>query len=354
MTNAAPRPDRQAAAPSRRVLLIAAALMAVAGSACGTGGTATTGLAHAARPQEPSPASGTRGVARGLAVQPSNLRLDAPLERAVSVVDHHVVIVAGGLDAAGRSSAAVRSVDRTSGRVRTLGSLPRAFHDAAGALLGRRLFVFGGGSTAGSDLVQSFDPADGRARVVGHLPVALSDLASASIGNTVYLVGGYDGAIPRREVYATSDGRHFRIAGRLPVGLRYAAVAPFGDEVIIAGGQDAHAEATSEVYALDTHTGTVSIVCRLPSPIAHASAFAAGSRVFVVGGRDRSGSPSRSVTSVDPRDGRRRSLPPLRRPVADAATAVTATSALLVGGARTAPLEQILIASPRFDPGAST
>jgi len=109
--------------------------------------------------------------------------------------------------------------------VTRLGTLPRPFHDAAGAIIGHTLFVFGGGSAVSTSTVQTFDLSTSRGEVVASLPTPLSDLVSATAGRAVYLVGGFDGRTPRREIYRTLDGRRFTVAGRLPIGLRYPAVA---------------------------------------------------------------------------------------------------------------------------------
>src|SRR5205807_3705976 len=116
-------------------------------------------------------------------------------------------------------------LDPTHGRLRALGSVPLAFHDAAATLVGGRLLVFGGGSAAGTSAVQAFDLSSRRSRIVGHLPRPLSDLAAGRLGSTTYLVGGFDGRIPRSEILSTRAGTQFSTVARLPEGLRYPAVA---------------------------------------------------------------------------------------------------------------------------------
>ncbi len=125
-----------------------------------------------------------------LKVGSAGYRLPVPIQRAIAVRDGASVIVAGGLDGSGTTVGGVFRMDPTTGTLTALGNLPRPVHDGAGAMIGGRLFVFGGGSTAGTDLVQAFDPSTGKGAVVGHLPVSLSDLSAVSIGATVYLVGG--------------------------------------------------------------------------------------------------------------------------------------------------------------------
>jgi outer membrane protein assembly factor BamB len=232
----------------------------------------------------------------------------------------------------------------STGRLTGLGAMPNAFHDAAGAMIGGRLFVFGGGSSSGTDLVQAFDPVTGTASVAGHLPRPLSDLAAATIGGTVYLVGGYDSHVPRSEIYATTDGKTFRVVGHLPLGLRYAAVSASGTRIIIAGGQSATGPVAT-VSLFDTTNGSVSRVGALPEPVAHASAFTISGTVFVAGGLNSGGAAVAGVTSIDPTTGAIHRETPLRQPVSDAGTVSGPNGALLIGGWRGAAVDQVLEAA---------
>ena len=257
-------------------------------------------------------------------------RLPAPVQREVAVVSGGAVIIVGGLNAAKVSTNGVFRLDPSSGRVTPLGVVPKAFHDAAGALVRGSVFVFGGGAGQGTPNVQRFDLRTRRGSVVAQLPRALSDLAAATIGATAYLVGGFDGRIPRSEIYRTSDGRHFTLAGRLPVGLRYPAVAALGGDLVVAGGITASG-ASSVVYVFDPATGRTRSIGRLPAPVGHSSALVLGNRVYVVGGADANGRTRGRVTEIDP--GARKVLPVsgVAR-VSDAGAVVTAGRGLVIGG----------------------
>jgi outer membrane protein assembly factor BamB len=281
-----------------------------------------------------------------LRIAPAPYRLDAPVQREVAVLDGKTVYLAGGLDAAGSSAAGVFALNPTTGRLAAIGSVPNAFHDAAGAMIAGRLFVFGGGSSTGTDLIQAFDPAAGTAAVVGHLPMPLSDLSAATVGNTVYLVGGYDGHVPRREIYATTDGKTFRVVGRLPVGLRYAAVTAASPGLVIAGGQSANGPVDT-VSVFDTGNGTVSQLGTLPAPVAHAAAFTLAGTTYVAGGLNAAGDAIASVAAIDAATGAIHPVAPLRKPVADTGTVSTADGALLIGGWRGGAVDQVLAAALR-------
>jgi len=271
-----------------------------------------------------------RSARTGLVVR-APYRLPAPVEREVAVADGGAVILAGGLDSSGASTGGVFRMSPGSGTLHSLGTVPQAFHDAAGAILGNALYVFGGGAAQSSASVQRFDLGTNTGRVVAALPRALSDIAAAQVAGGVYLVGGYDGHAPRAEIYRTRDGTHFTLVARLPLGLRYPAVAALGTQVVIAGGTSATG-ASNRVFVLDTRTGVVRQLGRLPAPVAHAQAFALGGTVYVAGGVDANGNVTPSVTQIDPGSGR---IAAVRGsvPVSDGATVELPTSALVIGGA---------------------
>jgi N-acetylneuraminic acid mutarotase len=255
-------------------------------------------------------------------------RLPAPVQRADAVAAGSGIVIAGGLDAAGSSTSGVFRLEPRTGRLVDLGAVPQAFHDAAAALIGGRLFVFGGGTSTSSATVQSFDLATRRGAIAGRLPRPLSDVVATTVGQTVYLVGGYDGTIARAEIYATTDGINFRVVARLPQGLRYPAVAAADGRIVIAGGATASGP-TNGVYGLDPQTGTVTRIASLPVALAHASAVAIGPAVYLVGGTDAAGNPSRDVIRIDPRTARV-TVVAQTEPVADAAVA----GRYIIGGTR--------------------
>jgi outer membrane protein assembly factor BamB len=313
--------------------LLLAVLVAACSSTSSTPPSPTRSGGH--RSSSDSPA------ALALRIRPT-YRLPAPVEREVAVTDGGTVYLAGGLDSGGASVAGVFSMDPATGKVTSLGSMPNAFHDAAGAMLGGRLVVFGGGSTAGTDAVQAFDPASGKGSVIGHLPIALSDLQAAVVGDTVYLIGGYDGTSPRNEIYATTDGRRFHVVAHLTKGARYPAVAVVGSTIVIAGGETGSASASADIYAFDTASGKVRHLGQLPTPLADAAAFSLGGAVYVAGGVDASGAVLTGVSSIDPSTGSVTAQDPLHSGVSDAAVVQIEASALVIGGDRSGAVDSVL------------
>ena len=263
----------------------------------------------------------------------------------MAVTSGDAVYIAGGLDAAGNSAAGVFRLDAATGRISSIGSLPQAFHDGAGAMIGPSLFVFGGGAASSSDAVQAIDVSTGRARIAGRLPSPLSDLAAATVGTTVYILGGWNGSSPQRAILATTDGTTFRRVGSLPVGLRYPAVATDGTDLLIAGGVLGSGGESRSVYRFDTTTGRTTAMATLPAPVGHAAAFVWNGSMIVAGGRDPSGAAISSVNEVALSDGAVVAGPSLGRPLADAAVAPAGDGQLLIGGYGTTTLAQVLVAS---------
>ena len=274
-----------------------------------------------ARNTSPQPAT----APAPFSVRAAPYRLPAPVEREVAVAAGGAALLAGGLDSAQQSTNGVFRMNPDSGKLVQLGSVPQPFHDAAGAVLGTRLLIFGGGAAQSSSSVQAFDLRGHRGSIVAQLPRALSDLAAATVGRTVYLVGGYDGHTPRAEIYSTTDGVHYALAGRVPVGVRYPAVAAVGRTLVIAGGITAGGP-TSSVYAFDTASRRTQLLARLPAPLAHASAVAFAGSAYLLGGIGASG-----ITRVDVA-ARRLTRVAGRVAVSDAATITIGKRGLLIGG----------------------
>jgi len=133
----------------------------------------------------------------------------------------------------------VRLLNPSTGGTTRVSHLAVPTHDAAGATVGGRTFVFGGGQQGSVAAIQSV-PAHGTATVAGRLPGPRSDLVAVTRGGTTYLLGGYDGTAYDTSVLATTDGRHFTVAARLAVPVRYPAVALLGSQIWVFGGQTSH------------------------------------------------------------------------------------------------------------------
>jgi len=211
------------------------------------------------------------------------------------------------------------------GRMRVVGRLPVATHDAAAALAGRSAYLFGGGQAVSTDAVVRVSPATGSSASAGSLGEPLSDLGAASIGRTAYLAGGYTGTRYATAVLRFRPDRSPLVVARLPVGLRYAGVAALGGKLYVAGGL-ALGGLSRSVFQVDPRTGAVRRVATLPAPMAHVALTRLGSRLLLVGGG------SRHVLAIDPHARTVVVAGTLPQPLADPAAISQGNRALVLGG----------------------
>ena len=240
------------------------------------------------------------------------------------------VIFAAGLDASGASTARVGSF--ATGVVHTLPSLPTAFHDSAGAVLGKSLYLFGGGDGVRQlDAIVRIDES-GKSSTVGRLPAPSSDSLAATIGGTAYVVGGYTGVGWLDTIVAYSSDRGARVVAHLPVALRYAAVGAAAGRLVIAGGMTPAAHASTAIYEFDPGSAAVTKVGDLAVPLSHAAAAGTGDEVIVAGGQDNARRPQATVLAINAVTHRVRTAGALARAQSDAALVDAGGRLILVGG----------------------
>ena len=264
-------------------------------------------------------------------------RLAAPIwgESAVGLPGGPLIL--GGLDAGESSVSGVFQLDAASGGLHLAGTLSGPLHDAAAAVLGDRVLVFGGGAEASTDEVQALPLSGGAvaasasAESVGRLPTVRSDLSAATVGGRAYVLGGYDGNAPLDSVLATADGRSFEEAATLPQPARYMAVAALGGKIYAFGGETASGGASDAIRAVDPAAGTARLVGHLPQALSHAGAIALGGSVYVLGG-EAGGSASDRIWRFDPGSGRATAAGRLPGAVAGGAVAVVGSTGYLIGG----------------------
>jgi Kelch motif/PQQ-like domain len=246
-------------------------------------------------------------------------------------------LILGGLDYAEASASGVFQLDGGSGRLSQVGSLSHPLHDAAAAVLGDRVLVFGGGEEAGTDEVQAL-PAPGGAissgmtgSAVGRLPTVRSDLSAVALGGRAYVLGGYDGKAPLDSVLATSDGSGFTRVATLPAPARYMAVAALDGKIYAFGGELASGDSSDAIQEVDPRAGTARIIGHLPQSTSHAAAAVLGGRVYVLGG-EANGVPGDRAWRFDPATGKTSLAGRLPFPVAGGAATAVGSTAYLIGG----------------------
>ena len=159
-------------AARRRGLMRLAVLSVVLSSAAGYG--ISTLFGGSAGPTARHASRGAVAVESGL----ETWTLATPISRPVVLPAARPgeIVVAGGLLSSGASTRAVDLVNPITGSISSIGELAAAAHDAAGAVIDGRGYVFGGGSSAPSNDVQRIaSSAVTSARIdaiVGRLPRA--------------------------------------------------------------------------------------------------------------------------------------------------------------------------------------
>src|SRR5581483_3494819 len=191
------------------------------------------------------------------------------------------IILSVGHNDTGVSTSTVLAVD-TAGRRATLAPLPTTVHDAASAVLGGRLLLFGGGQSEGSDRIVQVRP--GVPHLVGKLPQSLSDLTATTIGDTAYVAGGWNGTDTNPDIYAVAASGSVHLRGHIPQGVRYPAAGALGGRLIIAGGETTSGRPTAAAWSFDPASGRLTRLPDLPAPTDHTSGIAVGGTFYVLGG----------------------------------------------------------------------
>ena len=207
--------------------------------------------------------------------------------------------------------------------LRLLGRLAAATHDAAAALRGRFVVLYGGGESVSTADVVRIDPLTGQTRTLRPLDEPLSDLGAATIGNTTYLVGGYTGTSYASAILRVAPNDATTTVGRLPTGVRYAGVAALGGKIYVAGGLTPSGNSRA-VYVFDPRTSTVRRIGSLPISEAHAALAALGRRLFLFGGR--------SVVRIDPATGAVARVGSMPRALVDPSAVVLGHRLVVLGG----------------------
>ncbi|HEY2428246.1 MAG TPA: hypothetical protein VGI06_04910, partial [Acidimicrobiales bacterium] len=275
--------------------------------------------------------------------------LSRPLSRAVALPAGNQLVVLGGLASGDATTPAVSSIDPSTGAATGAGTLADPVHDAAGAVVGGRDVVFGGGAAKVVATVQAGGQAGGGPGVrIGRLPTPRADLAVATVNGRTVIVGGYDGVHWVPDVLATTDGTTFTRLAALPQPVRYPAVAVLGGTVYVIGGELPSGGDATTIQSVDPATGSVQIVGHLATGISHAAAVVLGGKLYVLGGR--SGGHVSGTVSVDPATAAATPVAQLPVAVSDMAVATVGGTTYLLGGEDDAGHPVASVATVRLGP----
>ncbi len=324
--------------------VLVVAVVSAASSGSGSHDTTTPAAAprHESSARASTPTRATAPQLRAVSAQAIGSLSAEVQDAAVAPLGGHRLVLLGGLDAVGASTADITTIDGASAA--SHGTLPNAQHDAQAATLGRYVYVFGGGEFTTYDHILRYDPATGSVAQVGALPRPASDVAVAALGGTAYIVGGFDGTDFLDTIVAWRPGGDARTVGHLPTGVRYSAVTANGDSLIIAGGT-VPSGVSEDIFRFVPANGTLARIGRLPAPLTHASAAMLDGRVLIVGGRHLvSGDQTEAILAIDPRTGFVRRVGHLPRPLSDTAVATIGSRVIAAGGENAGAAQATILA----------
>jgi hypothetical protein len=166
------------------------------------------------------------------------------------------VYLLGGYDGQAPLAAVLRTSDGT--HFTTAAALPVPVRYAATAVLGTKIYAFGGELASGedTDAIQAIDTASGRASVVGHLPRAFSHASAVVLGGRAYVLGGRAHETPLRHVLVfdpASGAMH--AAGRLPFPVTNAAATQSGTTGYLIGGLGEGGQTLDSIIELRLRAG---------------------------------------------------------------------------------------------------
>ncbi len=168
---------------------------------------------------------------------------------------------------------------------------PTAVSNAGAALLGERIYVFGGTDAAfrAVDTVEIYDPAADRWLKGTPLPHPMAGYALAVWQGRAYLFGGWDGERYLSSVYAYDPERDaWDLLPPMESPRAFAAAATLDDLIYVVGGYDGRVD-LSDVWVFDPNVAAQgenpwSQAPPMLSPRGGATAVAAPLSVYVIGG----------------------------------------------------------------------
>jgi N-acetylneuraminic acid mutarotase len=168
-----------------------------------------------------------------------------------AVVVGGTAYVLGGYDGNEPIAAVLRTTDGS--RFTTVCRLPVPFRYAATAVLGTKIFTFGGelASGADTDAIQEIDTRARIAVVIGHLPRPVSHAAAVALSGKVYVLGGRSSGVALRNIVEFDPStRAVRRAGRLPIAVTNAAAIETGSAGYLIGGIGSTEQTLDTVIAM--------------------------------------------------------------------------------------------------------
>jgi hypothetical protein len=193
------------------------------------------------------------------------------------------VYVSGGMvGATGKYVLRLERFDAIHDRWLRLRDQPAPARAAAGASLGRSLYVVGGQTPSGvTRRVLAFDTRTARWSRKPALPSPRYNAAAASLNGKLYVVGGVRRIDPVRTASVLRGGRWHAIAP-VPQALHTQALVSYRGELWSIGGFDTAGDPVRSVWIYSPRSGAWRRGPRLAAPIAMVGATVSDGRVYAV------------------------------------------------------------------------
>jgi N-acetylneuraminic acid mutarotase len=192
------------------------------------------------------------------------------------------VYVSGGMvGASGKYVLKLDRFDPSRNRWARLPDQPQPARAAAGAALGRSLYVLGGQTPAGvTRRVLAYDTRTRRWSTRARLPAPRYNAAAASLDGRLYVVGGVRAIDPVRSMFVY-DGRRWRAGPPLPQALHTQGLVAFRGELWSVGGIDRAGDAVRSVWVYSPRTKRWRAGPRLAAPVAMVGATSTRTGIYV-------------------------------------------------------------------------
>jgi hypothetical protein len=247
-------------------------------------GGATPAVGDTIQAYTPTPATPTKvtpAIVTGMLPEPRSAAGSAEVGSTVYLV--------GGFDG---SSADPTVIESTNGQTfTTVATLPVAVRSAAVAVVGTKLFVFGGVALSGPeqgkpiDTIQAVNLATRKASVAGRLPAPIAGAAAGVVGNVVVIAGGDNQpAATTKTATTTTTADNSGNTGDTGTG---AAIAT----------DNGTTGSSNTIWTFTPKGAKVSVAGQLPVAVSYGGATVVGTTMWIVGG-DTDGTPVSSVQSV--------------------------------------------------------
>jgi N-acetylneuraminic acid mutarotase len=175
----------------------------------------------------------------------------------------------------------------------TRAAMPQKREEGASAVLGGKLYVFGGfydWTFTGTGRTDAYDPSTNTWTQRATIPLALTHAPATVINGEAWLFGGYvgkDPGPPTNRVYIYNPTSNtWRRGPDMPAARGAGAVALVGNTVYYVGGRNADRSAdVAATWALNVSSNTWSIKANLPNPRNHIAAATVDGSVYAIGGQ---------------------------------------------------------------------